>query len=92
MAKLKKPIEETVWLESKINGNIEVFDTLPSQIGFDNFQFANRIKEEIAFIGLEPHEFCQSVYIKKDRMKKLLKGQTKFEYNEIKEITKRLSF
>jgi len=90
--KLKTPIEKHIYFDSKINKEREVFETIESSIGFDNFQFANRIKDRLSELGLEPSELAKSIYISKERMKSLLSGKTKFEYSEINTISKRLGF
>jgi len=91
--KLNKKITKHIfYFDSKINKEREVFDTLESSIGFDNLQFANRIKDRLTELGLEYYELAQSIYISKERMKSLLSGKIKFEYSEINTISKRLGF
>jgi len=90
--KLKKPIEQHVYFNSSINKEKEVFETIESVIGFDEIEFANRIWGELRFLGMEVHELCTSTYISKHRMTALLSGKVKFEYAEIKSISKRLNF
>jgi len=90
--KLKKPIVEHIYFDSKINKEKEVFEIMESSIGFSHQDFANRINDCLQEIGIEIHELSASTYIPKHRMAQLLKGQTKFEYSEIKSISKRLNF
>jgi hypothetical protein len=84
-------------IDSKMNWNRRPFKTetfliIESTIGFDNADFSLRIKEELAFIGLEQKEFAKSMNIEPDRMNRLLNNRVVYTADEIFRICKRLGF
>lgn len=59
---------------------------------FNHADFTQRIREALDFIGMEQEELAQSIYVKPDRIKNLLKNKVKYKSEEIVSISKRLGF
>lgn len=80
------------YFHSKINRDfVERFIIEESIIGFDHLSFKERIIDELNFLGISKEELAKSIYISKERMQSLLKGNIKFTPNEISQIRKRLN-
>lgn len=89
---MKKTKVQHAYFQSKFNRDlVERFEIQESIIGFDHFSFKERIIDELNFLGISKEELAKSIYISKERMQSLLKGNIKFTLNEIWQIRKRLN-
>lgn len=80
-----------IYFQSKINKDlIERFEIEESIIGFNHDDFRSRIKEELAYLGMDYSELALKCYINSSRMMSLLTKNVKFLPNEISPIKKLL--
>ena len=77
------------YFQSKINREfVERFIIEESIIGFDHASFKERIKGELAYIGLNYEELASKCYINPKRMQYLMLKNVEFLPNEIASIKK----
>lgn len=77
------------YFQSKINREfVERFIIEESIIGFDHASFKERIKGELAYIGLNYDELASKCYISSQRMQYLMLKNVQFLPNEIASIKK----
>lgn len=77
------------YFQSKINKDlVERFETEESIIGFDHANFKDRIRGELAYIGLNYDELASKCYINPQRMQYLMLKNVEFLPNEIASIKK----
>ena len=77
------------YFQSKINREfVERFIIEESIIGFDHASFKERIKGELAYIGLNYEELASKCYINPQRMQYLMLKNVEFLPNEIASIKK----
>ena len=77
------------YFQSKINRDfVEQFEIEESIIGFNHAEFKERIKDELAYIGLNYEELASKCYINPQRMQYLMLKNVEFLPNEIASIKK----
>ncbi len=77
------------YFQSKINKNfVEQFIIEESIIGFDHANFKERIRDELAYIGLNYDELASKCYINPQRMQYVMLKNVEFLPNEIASIKK----
>lgn len=77
------------YFQSKVNREfVERFIIEESIIGFDHASFKERIKGELAYIGLNYDELASKCYINPQRMQYLMLKNVEFQPNEIASIKK----
>ena len=77
------------YFQSKVNREfVERFIIEESIIGFDHASFKERIKGELAYIGLNYEELASKCYINPQRMQYLMLKNVEFLPNEIASIKK----
>lgn len=77
------------YFQSKVNREfVERFIIEESIIGFNHAEFKERIKGELAYIGLNYEELASKCYINPQRMQYLMLKNVEFLPNEIASIKK----
>lgn len=77
------------YFQSKVNREfVERFIIEESIIGFNHSEFKERIKGELAYIGLNYEELASKCYINPQRMQYLMLKNVEFLPNEIASIKK----
>ena len=77
------------YFQSKVNREfVERFIIEESIIGFDHASFKERIKGELAYIGLNYEELASKCYISSQRMQYVMLKNVEFLPNEIASIKK----
>lgn len=86
---MKKSKSNYVYAQSKFNRHlVEHFEIEESIIGFDHGDFRQRIKDELAYLGLDTFELASKCYISHSRMQYLMYQNVHFSPGEIASIKK----